>query len=366
MAETKKKKEEKKKPQKPREYNPRWKGYCLIMLFSLINLSAVSNTYEESGEYEYDGKWGLCLSFGSFTFAVSFLILMFDRLQLGVDFFNYTKAFNGRFEGYVLLFITLWWVVGVAYITQVGGMAYFAMNIYLSSWMALASCIYTLNKWSSAKDILSIQELTGISATLKSWYILLVASLVVMASSSALFRVLRSGDRRDAGIGIGFGLASSLLSFGWILVHYNFIEFCNEGGWLELLTSFVLIVLWIVACAILTKDGGIASTIDGTKCGEQTVGFDFQSGNCTIIFQDLEGVVSTFNCSETVNREIPGSNLYLATWTCLAASLNITLRWKAQQALQFAQAQNRKAMTEANMQGDDDEEDLEDFEDAEM
>ena len=340
-----------------------------MILFSLINFSAVSNIDKDAGEF--DGNWGFCLSFGTFTFGVCLLVLIFDRLQIGFDFFNYTKACDGKFEGYVLLFMTVWWVVGVGYITQVGGVAYLAMNIYLSAWLSLASCIYTLNKWSSAKDILSIQELTGISATLKSWYILLIASLVAMSSSSALFRVLYSGDRRDAGIGIAFGIASSLLSFGWILVHYNLIEFCNEGGWIELLSSFLLIVLWIVACAILTQDGGIASTIAGTSCRARSVGrgldLDYKNAqNCIVLFKATDGTVSTYPCVEITDREIPGSNLYVATWTCLAASVNVTLRWKAQQALQFAQAQNQKAVTRANMQEDEDEDDFDEFEDAEM
>ncbi len=48
-----------------------------------------------------------------------------------------------------------------------------------------------------------------------------------------------------------------------------------------------------------------------------------------------------FGCND-LPRQVPGSNLYFATWTCFFASLNISFRWKAQQALQFAQAQAEK------------------------
>ena len=35
--------------------------------------------------------------------------------------------------------------------------------------------------------------------------------------------------------------------------------------------------------------------------------------------------------------------MYFAVWTAFAASINISFRWKAAQALQFAQAQEQEA-----------------------
>jgi hypothetical protein len=53
------------------------------------------------------------------------------------------------------------------------------------------------------------------------------------------------------------------------------------------------------------------------------------------------------SCLEAESRNRPGSNLYLAVWSCMGAAINITLRWKAQQAMQFAQAaQNRQLGSE--------------------
>lgn len=49
------------------------------------------------------------------------------------------------------------------------------------------------------------------------------------------------------------------------------------------------------------------------------------------------------SCTDVIDQQIPGSNLYLAVWVCFLASFNVTLRWKAAQAIQFAQAQNKKA-----------------------
>jgi hypothetical protein len=374
------KKKEKKQPVKPREYNPRAKGYILICLSSLVNLSAISNVVQENRDY--DGIWGLCVTFGWLTFSASLLILFFDRTQYCLDTFNYTKAYDGKFEGYALLFFTLWWIFGVSYITQVNGVAFLAMNIYFSSWSTLASCVYTLNKWSTAKDILSIAELTGVSATLKSWYVLSIASLFTMGTAFDLFFRLQDAHNLKSSSAMGFamGIASSIISFMFILVHYNFIQCFTEGGWIELSFAFLLILLWIVGVAVLTQDDGVAATIMGVGCP----GADWlesESGlidTCTIAFTTESGEEKTFPCgtySDLRYSEIfvPGSNLYLATWICLGASLNIAFRWKAAQALQFAQAQNQKVMTTTHLDGDNAEsdddldgndDDLDEFEDA--
>jgi hypothetical protein len=113
--------EENKKKKPPPQYNPRWKGYCLILISSLINLSSISNIDQQS---DFSGEWGFCLCFGVFSFVFALLILILDRTQCGVETFSFTKAMDGKLEGYVLLFVSLWWLVGVAYITQVNGIAY--------------------------------------------------------------------------------------------------------------------------------------------------------------------------------------------------------------------------------------------------
>jgi hypothetical protein len=119
------------------------------------------------------------MTFGLMTFSLVLLILMQDRCQSFMETFHFNKAKDGYVEGVTLLVCVLWWIVGVGYITRAGGIAYVANNIYFSAWLALFSCIYTLNEWSTSKDLLSIAELTGISATLKSWWLLCLTSLVV-------------------------------------------------------------------------------------------------------------------------------------------------------------------------------------------
>ncbi len=51
--------------------------------------------------------------------------------------------------------------------------------------------VYTLNQWTSAKDILSIHELTRLSDTLPYWYGLFLCSLVEMGSAADVYVHLR-------------------------------------------------------------------------------------------------------------------------------------------------------------------------------
>ena len=121
--------EDAKKKRKPVVYNPRWKGYSYILITSLINLSSISNIREaESGGYQ--GEKGFSLAFGVFTFVFSFFVLLLDRGQLCAEKASYTKSFDGKCEGFVLVYLCLWWIVGVAYMTQVGGIAYKVRRIH--------------------------------------------------------------------------------------------------------------------------------------------------------------------------------------------------------------------------------------------
>lgn len=145
----------------------------------------------------------------------------------------------------------------VAILTRPAGLAYFATNIYFSSWSALISCVYTLNKWSSSKDIISIQELTQLSATLKSWYCLFLTSLVCFGSSISMniyFGARNEAHGGETAFAVALSLLSGLVSLFFILVHYKFFTDCckgvHEGGWLELATAFFMILCWTVGYVV--------------------------------------------------------------------------------------------------------------------
>jgi hypothetical protein len=192
----------------------------------------------------------------------------------------------------------------VAHITQVDGIAYVANNIYFSSWFTLAACVYTLDKWSAAKDILSIEELTGLSATLKSWYCLFLSSLVTMGTSGDLHHSVSDDFKSSAAYGIVLGLISTLVSLFFILVHYRLIdyEFLQVGGWIELSASFFMILLWVVGVAILTAEGGIAATIGGSGCTANSnteYARDFGVDECFVIWEPTPEDLDSDGSSET-------------------------------------------------------------------
>lgn len=138
----------------------------------------------------------------------------------------------------------------VAILTRPGGLAYYASNIYFSSWLSLASCVYTLDRWTFAKDIISIQELTQLSATLKSWYALFLFSLIAFGSAVSMQIYFNGRNAADTAFCISLGLFSTVIALFFILVHYKFFTDCcsrvKQGGWLELSTAFFLIVCWTI------------------------------------------------------------------------------------------------------------------------
>lgn len=334
-----------KKRSKPIEYNPHWKGYVYIFIASMINVSAASNV-----SASYRGTKAVAVMFGSVTMGLSFLIVLLDRTKwmegvLG----DFHKAKEGKVEGIALLLMLVWWVTGCGYQTQVGGIAYLANNVYFSSWMSLASCIHTLNLWSTDKDILSIKELTSISETLPSWYFLLLGSIVCAGTSVNLWVVIYESLNPDAALGMALGLASFCISFLWILAHYNFIEFINEGGWLELGSSFFCVLLWIVGVASLTSEGSVAATMVGSGCRNSDGVTDVQAVDperCIVVYIDSQDEELEVPCADVLERTIPGSNMYFSLWLGLGSSMSIAFAWKRQQARNLAKAQNQRQVAE--------------------
>mmetsp|Transcript_28024 Transcript_28024/g.60041 ORF Transcript_28024/g.60041 Transcript_28024/m.60041 type:complete len:378 (+) Transcript_28024:80-1213(+) len=326
------------------EYNERWMGYLSIIMCSGINFICISIV-----DRRHDDQLGseIGVAFGILTFLISSLVLLQDRSQRLLDYFHYTKARNGYIEGLVLVFMAGWWIVGVGVITKPGGIAYQASNIYYSSWGSLVSCLYTLNLWSTEKNILSVDEITGVSFTLKSWWVHFLSACVVFACSINLHVRISflssSNDAPKTPYAIVCGLVSIAVSSFWIGVHLNF---CNmrgikEGGWFEIFSTIFLMFMWIIGLSVFTKDGGIAAKAEGDECKSDLSVKDVE-GNCTVILfvEDAEGIIRNIemNCNE-LKGEVPGSNLYYSCWSCMLSAIAVAFRWKASQALIFAQAQ---------------------------
>lgn len=322
--------EQPKENPKQLDQNPRWKGYIYIILTSLVCFASISNILSSSRRVD----WAISISIGVVTFTLSILILVLDRFQFCFERFKFHKALDGKLEGATLIFFVFWWVAGVCIITRVGGIGYNALNIYISAWLSLASCINVLNEWSGSKDIITIQELTGVSTTLRGWYTLNFSSIVVLGSASDMHHYVQyTSEQQQASFGVSLGLLSLIISSVFILGHYRVIAMVSVGGWIELAVSFFLTLFWIVGIGVLTQDEGIAASING---------------DCGTSFE-----------TETVNelQSVPGSNLYVFSWLCLVSVIDVSLRWKAARALSFAHASESKPSSAMDKDGDDDDED---------
>jgi hypothetical protein len=341
-------------PKEPIEYNPRWRGYLFIMMFSFINFISIANVPETLRK----SIWVLTMIFGTLTFTLSLLILIQDRSQsklLFIEQFHYMKNNNGTIEGCTLLFMVIYWIVGVGYITSPAGIAYMTNNIYFSAWFTLFACVYTLNSWSDSKDILSIKEIVSVSLTLKYWWIHFIGAFVAFVSCISLeVQLSRDGqlisfqDENDAIFGIFMGLISLIVSSFFILIHYDFITIIEEGGWTELWLSLFQILIWIIALSVLTSVDGVAATTSGYNCIPQLLDSEFMLNNADYVLSDFKRVI---NCTTIKNgvadqcriqRLMPGSNLYFACWCCTLSAIAIALKWKTAKALNFAQAQQQQ------------------------
>jgi hypothetical protein len=341
-------------PKEPIEYNPRWRGYLFIMMFSFINFISIGNVPETLRK----SIWVLSMVFGTLTFILSIVILTQDRSQsklLLIEQFHYMKKNNGTIEGCTLLFMVLWWIIGVGYITRPAGIAYMTNNIYYSSWFTLFACIYTLNSWSDSKDILSIEEIVSVSLTLKYWWIHFIGAFVTFVSCINLEvqlgrrgKLVSPQDSRNAIFGMCMGLTSLIVSSFFILIHYDFITFIEEGGWMELWLSLFQILIWTIALSVLTAVDGVAATTSGYNCIPELLNSNYMLNNRDYVLNDLKGVI---NCTTIKNgvaescqlqRLMLGSNLYFACWCCMLSAIAIALKWKTAKALNFAQAQQQQ------------------------
>lgn len=115
--------------------------------------------------------------------------------------------------------------------------------------------------------------------------------------------------------------------------------------------------------AVLTKDQGIAATVAGSACKPNDLSFEGET-NCNVTIRYMINetyIVEEKQCAELFRDNVPGSNLYFCVWSALLAAVNITLRWKAAQALQFAQAAQQQqqvtssALPEGEVEVEDDE-----------
>lgn len=131
--------------------------------------------------------------------------------------------------------------------------------------------------------------------------------------------------------------------------------------------SFLLVFTRNLLSFYRTQEGGIAATMSGNQCLRHPGNIVPVDVNCSIVIDE----VSVF-CGD-IPEQVPGSNLYFACWLCMLSSMAIAFKWKAAQALKFAQAkaerQQKKEREEqrfgSDYSDDDDDDGIDDDDDDE-
>jgi hypothetical protein len=357
--------------------HPRWRRYCFLLLSSLIQCSAVVTIrHDDNDDVQQQHswlEWAIAVQFGVVLFVfsgVSLCTRFRDQENDNNDDANKKNKnkTNGRKEcdpestweeGYWLVAAVLYSLVGAAMVTRVGAMGYVALNVYFGTWLTVVAAIATLNQWSTDRDILSIDELTSISFTLKSWWTLLLTGIIAAGTAFNFWLVQGRGL-----FGVAMGSISACTAAFFIATHYNLLKVgCAEGGWAELFAIVALCILWTIATAVITQESGIGATIAGTK--RLRLGSMDDDGDCVVLHHN-----ETISCLDWITshtEHVPGSNLYLSSWISLLAAFHLVARWKAQQALQFADArqqQHETAVTTAAAAKHYDDEDDDDDDDG--
>lgn len=209
--------------------------------------------------------------------------------------------------------------------TRAGALGYAALNIYFTAWGSLFACLDALNRWGGEKDILTLHQLTRISITLPSWWIVFWASIIILGSAADALSLAKKAYVIDScETAVAVGAITSFVSAFFILSHYEFfpcLTACSNwltyGGWFELPCSILVNIFLVIGLDILTGAGAIASTVAGN------------GGN-----------------DPTAEDYIPGSNIYVFIWTAFIASVSVTARWKEASAIRFAQTSGAKTEEE--------------------
>jgi hypothetical protein len=156
----------------PYKLNPRWQGYGCIALFSMICLGSIrhaksifSDGNNDIMNNSFDGNPRAGIAFGSLSLAITCFVLLHEYIQDCISqcenqrrvdsgfhdaqVFDFKVLWGGKVEGSVLVVLVLLWSIGLAYLTQVNGLAYAAgsMNAYWSAWLCFATCIYIFFDW---------------------------------------------------------------------------------------------------------------------------------------------------------------------------------------------------------------------------
>ncbi|GMH61381.1 hypothetical protein TrST_g6699 [Triparma strigata] len=239
--------------------SPRLVHWYTICASSLIVFASVLNTtIPPSPMLTYT------ITAGSLSFGIALLAILFHIVPVCKFWAIGTERAPVK-EFVALTFLTVWWIVAIALITQSGGIATNSLNLYYSSWLAGIITVIALNNWFITHGSLSARDFVNTSPTLVAWYFMLLASAVVMGSAANLYSTTQpqGGDKSDFIYAISIGTIGCFLSLLVILANFQVNAIANfliPGGFIELFLSFSLLGLYIAGVIILTRANGIASS----------------------------------------------------------------------------------------------------------
>lgn len=309
-------------------YNAKWRQYLLLNITSLINFVTIEEALQaDLPHYFSGGNHDSTIVFGAASFAVTLLILLLDVVPVIREKFSFRNLADGKAEGFTVLGLVLWWSAGVIVLTRAGAIGYAALNNYFSAWACLFVAIAVLDKWGGEHDILTLRQLTRISPTLPYWWTLFWSCLVLLGSAADTIRLATTDYVLEScNFAVGLATLSLLISFFFVLSHYEFLDcaacrsWMTYGGWFEICWSVLVNILLISGLHDLTGAGAIASTVSGSG-GKDPTSEDY----------------------------VPGSNVYFATWAAFCSSIGVSIKWKEARAIKFA----RTGDTNVEEQADD-------------
>mmetsp|Transcript_25230 Transcript_25230/g.39052 ORF Transcript_25230/g.39052 Transcript_25230/m.39052 type:complete len:384 (-) Transcript_25230:273-1424(-) len=285
----------------PRD-SPRLTGYIGVLIASIISFASCADV-QNAGEKEK----ALSIMFGAVSFCVMILVVVLHYLAIGRELFV-PRGSNS--EGFVLIFLCLWWIPAVGYMTRVGGIAYQALNIYFFSWAGLVCAMNTFYNYLTLRGyfLQSPPKCANTNNTLSGWMALFIGSLVEFVAALDAKAQTEYDSSGEASWAISVGAVSMIVAF--FITASHFVNMGAVGSIIhhtccQFVVALLLVVWWTVGVAVLTQSGKIGSVL-GLTC--------YASAN------------------EEDDRQSPdwrdGSNLYFSLWFSFFSACWIVIKWR--------------------------------------
>lgn len=237
-------------------------GWASLTIFSIVVLAAMNSRGYSTGAE----KWVIALSSISLTF--SFLATAAYLIPDARHMFIGEKP-----EGGLALFILVLWCVGLPIImdpsrsiavspSPQSGLSYvWNANLYFFSWASFICIAFICGSLAKENVVGADEALSSITPKLGKWYMLVIASVIVLASASQ-FQKSQCGSvdsqtctSNKYAISLGavamvFTLAISVLAYLQSLSIY-----------IETVTAFLLFIMYTAGVGVITFDFGSGVTI---------------------------------------------------------------------------------------------------------